>query len=270
MVPIFEKVFERVITLDPEKPFKIREVNSGLPGGGSDHQSYLGAGVPGLFWDQVSKEPNFYGRTHHTQHDTYEAALPDHQRHTAMVVAIGAWGIANLDALLPREGIVGRGGRRGSPRMLGVNTDEDGVTLSEIIEGSAADRAGLKVGDKILKIGDREVKDNQSLRDAIRDAAQKTTVRFKRGDKELEIPVAFDRMLGIATEENSLVVNDVTDGGPAAKAKVKTGDKIVKYDGKDVKDLDGLREALRQGSKKAKLTVLRDGKELELEVEFER
>jgi hypothetical protein len=192
MVPLFEKVFEPVMKLNETMPFKIREVE-GLPRGiGSDHDSYLASGVPGFFWNQAGKAN--YTHTHHTQYDTYDAAIPEYQQHTAMVVAIGAYNIANLDTLLPREGLVAKGGGRGGGgRMLGVNVDDDGVTLSEVIDETPAARAGLKVGDKILKIGTLEVKDYETLRAAIREAPKNSTVRFRRGDKELELAVTFDR-----------------------------------------------------------------------------
>jgi len=192
MMPIFEKVFERVTILNEELPFKIREV-PGLPVGiGSDHDSYVVAGVPGFFWNQAGKAN--YTRTHHTQFDTYDAAIKEYEEHTSMVVAIGAYNIANLDDLLPREGLTVKGGARGGGRrMLGVNTEDDGVTLSEVIDDSAAAKAGLKVGDRILKIGEKDVKNYDSLVEGIQTAPKKTTVRLRRAGKELEVEVTFDR-----------------------------------------------------------------------------
>jgi len=271
MVPLFEKVFEPVLKLDADMPFTISE-RDGLPRGiGSDHDSYIQAGVPGFFWSQAGRAN--YTHTHHTQYDTYDAAIPEYQKHTSMVVAVGSLGIANLDALLPREGLVssrGGGGRRASPRMLGVNTDDDGVTIVDVVEDSPAIRAGLKAGDKILKVGDKEVKDNASLREAIRDAPHKTTVRVKRGDKEQDVDVTFDRFLGIETEDDGFTVTSVNENSAASKAGVKPGDKIFKFDGKEIKNSESLRAAMRDGPKKAKLVVMRDGKPVELEVEFER
>jgi carboxypeptidase Q len=262
MVPIFEKVFERVKTLNPDMPFKISEV-SGLPGGGSDHQSYLGVGVPGLFWNQAGDKA-FYPRTHHTQLDTYDAAIKEYQQHTSMVVAIGAYNIANLDGMLTREGM-----RQGQRRQLGVSTDQDGLTVSEITEGSAAERAGLKAGDKIIKLGALEVKNNDALVKAIQEAEQKTTVTVMRAGKEVELKVSWDRQIGFRTGEDGVTVSRVSDNSVASKAGLKAGDKVLKIDGKDVADLAAMRAAFRDGGKKAKVRVLRDGKETDVEFSFE-
>ena len=190
MVPLFEKIFEPVMKLDENMKFKINEVAALPRGGGSDHDSYCAVGVPGFFWNQAGKA--VYGRTWHTWYDTFDAAVPEYQRHTSMVVAIGALGIANLDTLLPREGLFGGGGaaRR---RTLGVQMDEDGVTITGIVEGGTAEKAGLKKGDKILKIGDNDVTDEQEYKSAIRAASKNTKIKVLRDGKELVLDIEFDR-----------------------------------------------------------------------------
>lgn len=186
MVPIFEKVFEPVMKLNEKMPFEIREVN-GLRGGGSDHASFLGAGVPGFFWTQKGRAN--YRHTHHTQHDTYDQAIPEYQKHSAMVVALGALGVANADELLSRENLRASGGRR----RLGINVDEDGVTISTVSDGMPAKKAGLKKGDVILKIGETKVEDRASLLRGIRTAPQLATIVIKRDGKELKLKVDFGR-----------------------------------------------------------------------------
>jgi carboxypeptidase Q len=261
MVPIFEKVFEKAMTLNPDMPFKIRQV-AGLPGGGSDHQAYLGVGVPGLFWDQ-SGDKAHYPRTHHTQFDTYDAAIKEYQQHTSMVVAIGAYNIANLDELLPRKGM------QGQTRILGVNTDQDGLTIAEVTEGSAAERAGLKAGDKILKLAGKEVKSNSALVEAIQEAEQKSTVTVMRGGKEIELKVSWDRAPGFRTGEDGITVTRINDNTPFSKAGLKEGDRILKIDGRAVAEFNAIRTALREGGKKFKVVIQRAGAEMTLEVQFE-
>ena len=67
--------------------------------------------------------------------------------------------------------------------------NEDGVFIEEVTPGSPAEEAGLRVGDVITKIGDREIKRYVDLRDALyRDATVGDTVsiEFKRRGKVKE------------------------------------------------------------------------------------
>ena len=92
------QVFTPVMSLDSKFPFAVTKVD-GLRGGGSDHASFLSANVPGFFWGQRGGKAD-YNHTHHTQFDTYDAAIPEYQKHSSIVIAIGLYGIANLDHLL--------------------------------------------------------------------------------------------------------------------------------------------------------------------------
>ena len=113
MRPQLETAFERVLQMGGELKFSIREIDAFRPIG-SDHEAFTAAGVPGFFWDQAGRAD--YNHTHHTQHDVYAAAIPEYQRHTAIVAAAGALGLANLPDLLTRENMKvqrGFGGARG-------------------------------------------------------------------------------------------------------------------------------------------------------------
>ncbi len=182
-----EDVFAPIIGLDDKMPFAIREVN-GLRGGGSDHASFLSAGVPGFFWGQAGKAN--YTQTHHTQHDTFDRAIPDYQKHSAIVAAIGALGIANLDHLLSREAMTAPGGTGGgNRRLLGVQLDE--MTISEVVDDGVAAKAGLKEGDVILKIDDKAVASREEMAEALRAGEPTKKIVVRRDGKELELPLTF-------------------------------------------------------------------------------
>jgi hypothetical protein len=68
--------------------------------GGSDHASFERAGVPGFFCDQ---EMATYRQTHHSQADTFDKAVRDDLVNGAQVLAVFAYNVAQLDALLPRK-----------------------------------------------------------------------------------------------------------------------------------------------------------------------
>ncbi len=103
MIPDFETVFASVRKMNPSAPFDIAEIPSIRARGGSDHVPFIRAGVPGFFWMQRGRA--VYRTTHHTQYDTFESIVPEYQEHSSIVIAVGALGTANLDHLLPRDGI---------------------------------------------------------------------------------------------------------------------------------------------------------------------
>jgi hypothetical protein len=97
-----EAVFAPVVSLNPQFPFRINPSEGQRGGGGSDHASFIRAGVPGYIWGQ-SGDLARYRDTHHTQLDTYDRAVPAYQEHSSLVVALAAYGIANLDHMLARQ-----------------------------------------------------------------------------------------------------------------------------------------------------------------------
>jgi carboxypeptidase Q len=186
----FEQVFTPVKKLDPTKyPFVVSKV-TGLRGGGSDHASFLAANVPGFFWGQRGGTAK-YQHTHHTQYDTYDAAIPDYQKHSAVVVAMGAYGIATLDHLLSREKMKAPGGQgAGNRRALGFQLDD--LKVIEVEDGSVAQKGGLKEGDEILKVDGAKIAERIEIGRALREGGTKKVVTVRRDGKELDLTLTFD------------------------------------------------------------------------------
>ncbi len=266
MVKPFEEIFAPVTNLDPETPFKVRKVK-GLSGGGSDHASFLQAGVPGFFWSQKGRAN--YNHTHHTQFDTYDAAIPEYQKNSAIVIAVGALGIANLPELLSRENLrapdSGGGGRR-----LGIQLADD-MSIEEVIEDGLAAKIGLVVGDRIVKIGDKPVADRDEMRAALLEGPVKTKVVVLRKAKEVEVAIEFPpdagpgggigRRLGLRFGEG-LTIDVITPGGVADQAGLQVGDRIVKVGEAAVEGWIDLGRVLSGSRGDTKIAVLRDGKEV--------
>jgi S1-C subfamily serine protease len=148
--------------------------------------------VPGFFWDQSGRANYFH--THHTQYDTFDAAVPEYQKHSSVVIATGALGLANLPALLTRENMKTETGFRPPPgqRLLGVTLSAaDKLLIGEVAEDSIALKAGIKPGDVVVKLGGKEVANQDELRAAMRDGPVKTTVTVLRDGKELTFAIQF-------------------------------------------------------------------------------
>ena len=138
LAPLFE--------LSEHFPFALRVAEGISRSGSSDHASFVGAGVPGFFWNQSGRSN--YNHMHHTQYDTFETAIPEYQKHSALVAAIAAFQIANLDDLLDRNNMVVPAPP--PPRRMGVQLED--VVVSEVIGDGKAAEAGWQAGDKILAI----------------------------------------------------------------------------------------------------------------------
>ncbi|MFQ5506329.1 MAG: M20/M25/M40 family metallo-hydrolase, partial [Planctomycetota bacterium] len=154
-MPILEKAFADFSRVDTDYPFKLREITGGAPGS-SDHASFWRARVPGFYWSQSGEA--VYRRTWHTQKDTYDAAIPEYQKHSSTVIALAALAVANLPELLPRltqEEIQQLSGGRG--QRLGVQTGE-GLRVLSVSRGSIAEAAGVKPGDVLVSLDGRKLK----------------------------------------------------------------------------------------------------------------
>jgi S1-C subfamily serine protease len=68
-----------------------------------------------------------------------------------------------------------------------------GVLFSGVSTGSPAEKAGLKAGDVLVRIGDNEITDLQAMTDVLRTfrPGDSTTVVVLRDGQELSVPLTF-------------------------------------------------------------------------------
>jgi cyclophilin family peptidyl-prolyl cis-trans isomerase len=125
-------------------PFKLQETamirRAGR--GGTDSHSFAMEGVPAP-WLRL-EGPHVYRTTWHTLLDTYDQVIPDAQEHSALVIALLAYQIANLDNLLPREGAFLPDGI-----YADLNTNKGRITLNidyEHVPMTSANFIGLAEG----------------------------------------------------------------------------------------------------------------------------
>ncbi len=125
MVNDFKKIIAPIESANLKYPLSLTD---GAPyrkagRGGTDSYSFMMEGVPapGL----RSQGPQVYGKTWHTPADTYDEIIPDAQEDAAIKIALLAYGIANLDHMLPREGAFLPDGI-----YADLNTNKGRITLS--------------------------------------------------------------------------------------------------------------------------------------------
>ncbi len=195
MLEDFEIAFAPIKSLNPEMPFRIKEV-AGLRGGGSDHSPFLSADVPGFFWAQEGRD--IYRRTHHTQFDTYDAAIPEYQQHSAMVVALAALGVANLDHLLSRENM-----KPPPPRRMGVFLE--GAEVTGIAPNSQAEQVGMKTGDRIVKVDATAVSGQMGIVRALQAGDPQKVITVLREGREIEFKFSWGEAKTLEKPKKKLI-----------------------------------------------------------------
>jgi hypothetical protein len=141
----------------------------GAPHSASDHSRFYSAGTPVLF---------FHTGVHPDYHRPSDTAEKLNAEGMARVAAVGARVVQGLDdggrPVFARVAPPARRERTGTAggALLGVGgngrTQGDGVPLSHIMPGSAAERAGLRDGDVLVRVGEQPVNTFEELRNAIR------------------------------------------------------------------------------------------------------
>jgi len=108
----FVKACEPLEGYNPEIPFKVNKRN-GDPqprptrASGSDHAYFAMNGVPAISFSEsdIFGKDFIYRDIWHTEDDLYDKLIPEYMEHSAVVQAVTAYGLANLNHLLSREGL---------------------------------------------------------------------------------------------------------------------------------------------------------------------
>ncbi len=159
-----------------------------------------------------------------------------------------------------------------------------GTVIAQVIEGSAADKAGLKVGDVVIAIDGKPVHNSSQLRNAvgllrvgekvrltiIRDGRERTikvriskpertTVQADDLSKQLSGAVlgAIDENHPLAGKVEGVAVISVKRGSPAARAGIRKGDIIVSVNRQPVKSIADVRRAVKAGKRGILLNIRR-------------
>ncbi|HRP32190.1 MAG TPA: M20/M25/M40 family metallo-hydrolase, partial [Agriterribacter sp.] len=183
-------VWGEVVYAQKKLPFTVKIDSSGT--GPSDHTSFYRKNIPVLF---------FFTGLHHDYHrpsDDADKINYNGELHIVKYIVELIKDVNKKDKLAftpTRETQTSTSARFSV--SLGIMPDYtfsgEGVKVDGVSEGRAAQKAGLLAGDVIVGLGDYAIKSMENYMQALGKfkSGDHTTVRIKRGDKELEFPVTF-------------------------------------------------------------------------------
>jgi aminopeptidase YwaD len=178
-----------VVSSDPARKFFLTLNEDGY--GPSDHSSFYAKQVPVLF---------FWTGTHNDYHKPSDTADKINYEGEAGVVSFIERIVRDIDKSDKRPTYTvakseSRGRAMGFRVYLGTIPNyadsNDGLTLDGVREDSPASKAGLKAGDKIVKMGGREVKNVYDYTYALGEmkAGQEYEVEVVRGSEKLMLKI---------------------------------------------------------------------------------
>jgi regulator of sigma E protease len=141
---------------------------------------------------------------------------------------------------------------------------QPGIIVQDVRAGGAADKAGLKPGDQILKMNGEDVLSPDDFQNQISNTKNSTMIvevyRVGVGDQELNLQAGDSGGLGFTPDQlmflPRLVVQNVTPGLKFENGDVQAGDVLLQLDGKDIYTYDDYVTGLSQ-SKTPALMLLR-------------
>jgi Do/DeqQ family serine protease len=183
--------------------------------------------------------------------------------------------------------------------------DVRGAIVSSVEPGGPADRAGVQQGDVITAINGKVVNGSNEVRNDIAGTAPGSRVKLSvvRDGRERQVEATLAQMpdrgrasndnaaprdrgrLGMSLEpltpslanqlgtktKTGVVVDEVTPGGPAADAGLRSGDVIKQVNRKPVAGVEEVQQAIREsGSRPALMLVERNGNNLFIAVAPDR
>jgi len=166
-------------------------------------------------------------------------------------------------------------------KALGLK-DAAGVVVSQVVEGSAAEKAGIKAHDVIIELNGQPLQSASQLRARVgilkpgtqvkvvvlRDRKRETfaLILGKRSSSEREVPASPDVLKGLGFTvqdltpelaeqlgykgETGVVVTKVQTGSEAERQGITAGTLILQVNRRPVKNVRDFNRAIEQGSKK--------------------
>ena len=148
-----------------------------------------------------------------------------------------------------------------------IGVEEPKAVLNAPSAGSLAERVGMRAGDWVQQWQDsegqwvtvrslsdlrwqmtRHLLDGQALQLQVSDAQGRGLRQVRLGLDELgvqEMDASVAKRIGLGGAFSEPVLGEVKAAGPAAQAGLRSGDRVLKVDGRSISDAQALRERIR-------------------------
>jgi serine protease Do len=167
--------------------------------------------------------------------------------------------------------------------------EPEGALVSDVVEGSPADQAGIKRGDIIISYDGKPIKDMETLPKLVAstEVGKKVKVKIIREGKTLEKEVTIaelkeeelmrakkepeiERNLGLVVQDitpeiarhlnlkdrSGVIVTDVQPGSPAHEADIRRGDVIKEVGKKQIRNVKDFKEAIKNANLREGVVLL--------------
>ena len=163
---------------------------------------------------------------------------------------------------------------------------QQGVLITQVLPGSAAERAGIEAGDIVVKVNGKPVKQTPQLRSqlGILSIGDRVDLQLLRDGRKLNISAQMEKVMAMAGDgsqyhpqlagaqlENfargqGVVVIDVKSNTNAAFAGLRRNDRIVSVNRVPISSLEELKQAASRDSRRLLLLIDRQGSALYLQL----
>ena len=174
-----------------------------------------------------------------------------------------------------------------------IGTPEPAAVLSAPVSGTLAERAGLRSGDRVQAVSrdgqewvdvrsmnelrwqlTQAALDDQPLHLSLASAGTQSTRSATLDLPRLgsrEVGPTLLRDIGIGAPYSEPVIGEMQSGGPAARAGLRSGDRVLAVDGEVIADAQALRERIRGSlhgdtAQPMRWRIERDGHPVDVEV----
>jgi regulator of sigma E protease len=160
--------------------------------------------------------------------------------------------------------------------LVGYTKDTNQVNIPEQLQSgnrvSAAYEAGVRSGDWIVKIGEKEIKSFADIQAIVMFSEGRTLdVTVQRGDTFLRLPVKPKKNegtsryeIGVGPHGSKIMVVELVEGGAAKESGLREMDEIVSVDGNSLKsEGEFTRYINSHAGRPVKLSIMRKGESWE-------